>query len=184
MDIVLEHAALLATARDACESILALSETSETHYTCGEFVAIEELFRAVYDADPHAIQSIRAWHASGDNEPDDCSHAWYLAIMASDGEPIDAVPEPTESLTGSPRHLRGVPGTDLGTRYQEDQTMTKCYDIDPAPIVVVVREPDASNVHHTFGGEVESYDIDLGYMAVYDDPRSSCSGRQATRSTS
>lgn len=36
------------------------------------------------------------------------------------------------------------------------------------PIVIVVRDPDAANTHHVFNGEVETYDIDAGYMDLDD----------------
>lgn len=37
------------------------------------------------------------------------------------------------------------------------------------PLVVVVRDPDASNEFHTFGGEVQTIDVDLGYMSLEDE---------------
>lgn len=37
------------------------------------------------------------------------------------------------------------------------------------PIVVVTRDPDASNDYAVFGGEVETYDIDAGRMDLGDE---------------
>lgn len=36
------------------------------------------------------------------------------------------------------------------------------------PVVIVVRDPDASNEYATFGGSVETYDIDAGYADLSD----------------
>lgn len=37
-----------------------------------------------------------------------------------------------------------------------------------APLVIVVRDPDASNDFHVFDGDVETHDIDLGYLSLDD----------------
>lgn len=38
----------------------------------------------------------------------------------------------------------------------------------PTPIVIVVRDPDASNDYKVLDGEAETYDIDLGYADLGD----------------
>jgi hypothetical protein len=38
-----------------------------------------------------------------------------------------------------------------------------------APLVIVVRDPDASNDIYVFDGEVETYDIDAGYADLRDE---------------